>query len=114
MKIINESKSTRVTFTLRQDVCPIIKLIDVPIPVQNKTKYLGIILDKRLSWGPHLKNKRKITNRRLYLFCLLFKSKLHLKYNILLYNTIIRPLWSQGVQIWRSFKPSNIRTIQSF
>lgn len=33
---------------------------------------------------------------------------------MLLYKTIIRPLWSYGVQIWRPVKPSNIRPIQSF
>ncbi|KAL4142644.1 hypothetical protein QTP88_005062 [Uroleucon formosanum] len=65
---INESKSTQVTFTLRHGNCPSIKLNNVNIPVSNETKYLGIILDKRLTWGPHLKNKRKIANSRLHIF----------------------------------------------
>jgi hypothetical protein len=46
---INESKSTQVTFTLRHGSCPLIKLNNVNIPVSNETKYLGIILDKRLT-----------------------------------------------------------------
>jgi len=111
---INESKSTQVTFSLRRDICPLIKLNNITIPVFNETKYLGIILDKRLTWGPHLRNKRKIANIRLHLFRPLLKSKLKLKIKILLYKTIIRPLWSYGIQIWGPAKPSNIRPIQSF
>jgi len=33
---------------------------------------------------------------------------------MLLYNTMIRPVWSYGIQIWGPAKPSNIRPIQSF
>ena len=111
---INESKSTQVTFSLRRDICPLIKLNNITIPVFNETKYLGIILDKHLTWGPQLRNKRKIANFRLHLFRPLLKSKLKLKIKILLYKTIIRPLWSYGIQIWGPAKPSNIRPIQSF
>ncbi|KAL4132531.1 hypothetical protein QTP88_009665 [Uroleucon formosanum] len=111
---INESKSTQVTFTLRHGNCPSIKLNNVNIPVSNETKYLGIILDKRLTWGPHLKNKIKIANSRLHIFRPLLISKLKLKLKILLYKTVIRPLWSYGIQVWGPAKPSNIRPIQSF
>lgn len=102
---INESKSTQVIFTLRHGNCPLIKLNNVNIPVSNETKYIGILLDKRLTWGPHLKNKRKMANSRLHLFRPLLKSKLKLKLKILLYKTVIRPLWFYGIQIWGPAKP---------
>ena len=46
---INESKSSQVTFALRPGTCPTIKLKNKNIPISNETKYLGIILDKRLT-----------------------------------------------------------------
>jgi hypothetical protein len=55
-----------------------------------------------------------MANSRLHLFRPLLKSKLKLKIKILLYKTVIRPLWSYGIQIWGPAKPSNIRPIQSF
>jgi len=33
---------------------------------------------------------------------------------MLLYKTVIRPLWSYGIQVWGPAKPSNIHPIQSF
>jgi len=54
---INKSKSTQATFSLRRDMCSLIKLNNVTIFVFNETKYLGIIFDNRLTWGPQLKNK---------------------------------------------------------
>jgi len=110
---INESKSTQVTFALRPGICPTIKLKNKSIPISNETKYLGIILDKCLTWKPHLQNKRKLANSRLHLFRPLLKSKLKLKTKMILYNTMIRPVWSYGIQIWGTAKPSNIRPIQS-
>lgn len=74
---INENKSSQVTFTLRPGICPTIKLNNKSIPTSNETKYLGIILDKRLTWN--LQNKRKLANSRLHLFRPLLKSKLNLK-----------------------------------
>jgi len=44
-----------------------------------KSKYLGLILEKRLTWGPHLINKRKALNSRLHLLRPLLRSNLSLK-----------------------------------
>jgi hypothetical protein len=71
--------STQVTFTLRHGICPLIKLNNANIPVRNETKYLGILVDKRLTCGSHLKNKRKMANSRLHIFRPLLKSKLKFK-----------------------------------
>lgn len=45
--------------SFRHGIYSLIKLNNDTIPVCNKTKYLGILFDKRLTWGPHLKNKKK-------------------------------------------------------
>lgn len=79
-----------------------------PIPLQHTTKYLGIVIDKRLKWSLHTKYKRKIANRRLHLLKSMFKSNISLKNKISNYKSIIRPIWSYGMQMWGPFKPFNI------
>ena len=83
-------------------------------PVQTEIKYLGITLDKRLTWGPHLKEKRKSANSRLRLLRQFVNSKIPLQNKLIIYKSIIRPVWSYGIAIWGPAKPSNIRPIQVF
>lgn len=80
--------STQINFSFRRDECPLIKLNNVTISVFNETKYLGILLDKRLTWSPRLKNKRKMVNRRLHLFLPFLKSKLKLESSLKYFFTI--------------------------
>lgn len=111
---INDNKSAQVNFSLKKKECPSLKFNNKPIPLHQSTKYLGITLDKRLSWANHTKNKRKQLNSRLHLLRPLLKSKINLKNKILIYKSIIRPIWTYGIQIWGPAKPANIRPIQAF
>jgi len=61
--------------------------------------------------------KTKITlNRRLSLFRNLLgkSSKLKIKTKLTLYNLLLKPIWTYGIQIWGSAEKSNIQTIQVF
>ncbi|CAG7816761.1 unnamed protein product [Allacma fusca] len=42
------------------------------------------------------------------------KSKLSLENKLLLYKSIIRPIWTYGCQLWGTAKGSNIEIIQRF
>lgn len=111
---INVDKSVYVPFTLNKKNMPTPTLQGVPIPSSSQVKYLGMILDKRLTWGPHLKSKRKSLNSRSHLLHPVLKSKLPLHNKILLYKTMLRPIWSYGAQIWGCAKPSQLKTIEAF
>jgi hypothetical protein len=87
---------------------------NIPIPVRTEIKYLDLTLDKKLTWGPHLKEKRKSANNRIHLLYPLLTSKISLQNKLIIYKTIIRPVWSYGITIWGPTKPSNIRPIQAF
>jgi hypothetical protein len=39
-----------VTFTLRKETCPPVKINDCQLPQVEDTKYLGMYLDRRLTW----------------------------------------------------------------
>jgi len=71
---------------------------------------LGILLDKRFTWRPHLKSKRKIRFHSLRPF---LKSKLLIHTKSTLYKSLLRPIWAYGMQIWGCAKPSQVRTIQT-
>jgi hypothetical protein len=50
---INENKSHNITFTLRHNDSPPVFLNEEIIPKINSVKYLGVHLDKRLTWATH-------------------------------------------------------------
>ena len=111
---INESKSSFITFTLRKGPCPLFTMNNIPISSYSNVKYLGLILDNKLTWNPHLKAKRKALNTRFHLLRPLLKSKMNINTKLPIYKSLFRPLWTYGVQLWDAAKPSNTRTIQAF
>jgi hypothetical protein len=113
---INNEKSSHITFTLKQSTVPPVYLNNKVIPSSSNVKYLGMALDKRLTWATHIKQKRLILNaRRRSLFPLIGKqSKINLYTKLLLYKTLLKPIWLYGIQLWGSTKKSNIYKIQTF
>lgn len=111
---INPDKSIYIPFTLKKSIPLPLHFQGIPIPISSEVKYLGVILDKRLTWGPHIKSKRKILNSRLHLLRSILKSKLALHTKIIIYKSLLRPIWAYAIQIWGCAKPSQIRTLQAF
>jgi hypothetical protein len=56
---INEKKSVQIKFSLSIKECYQLSLSNVQISNKNITKYLGVYLDKRLTWAHHTKQKIK-------------------------------------------------------
>lgn len=120
---VNEQKSLHVTFTLNKETCPPVTLNNRVIPQAETAKYLGIHLDQRLTWKTHIWSKRKqlgLKLRNMY-WLLVCRSKLSLNTNniqytnkVLLYKSIITPLWTYGIQLWGSDSNSNIDILERF
>ena len=91
---VNENKSAHVTFTLRKQTCATVILNDIPIPQANEVTYLGIHLDRRLTWRKHINAKKtQIKLKSLQLHWLIGpKSRLQLNHKVLLYNAILKPI----------------------
>jgi hypothetical protein len=112
----NETKSCHVTFTTRRGTCPEVRVNNKAIPQSDSTKYLGVHLDRRLTWRPHIFAKRKsigITVRNMH--SLLGKqSSLSLENKILIYKSVLKPVWTYGIQLWGTTSNSNIEILQRF
>ena len=113
---VNTEKSVHVTFTLRKNECPSLYLNGNRIPKANNVKYLGMHLDKRLTWKDHIKSKREhlnIKTKKMY-WLLNPKSELSLENKVILYKTILKPIWTYGVQLWGTASNSNIEILQRY
>jgi hypothetical protein len=112
----NRSKSTHVTFTNRRETCPVLYINNEPLPEAEDVKYLGIHLDKRLTWHKHISTKQKhlgITLTKLY-WLLGRKFKLNLSNKLLIYKVAIKPIWTYGIQLWGAASTSNIEILEHF
>jgi hypothetical protein len=56
---INQSKSTHITFTVRNQTCPTVQMGCVDLPQKNEVKYLGVHLDKRLTGAQSTSNPKE-------------------------------------------------------
>ena len=113
---VQDEKSTHVTFTLRKENCPPVYMYNKPIPQSEHVKYLGMHLDRRFTWRQHIWMKRKqldMTLRKMY-WILGKKSKLSMENKILLYKSILKPVWTYGIQLWGTASKSNIDILERF
>lgn len=107
-------KSNHITFSLRRGDCPPVKLGNDVLPHCECIKYLGFHLDRRLTWKTHIKHKRnEIILKYKNLHWLLGRnSTLSVDNKLLLYNAIIKPIWTYGIQLWGTASDSNIMCLQ--
>jgi hypothetical protein len=90
----NSSKSTHIAFTTRTATCPKVDIYNEQLPQAEEVKYLGLHLDRRLTWHEHIFAKRKhlgITLSKMY-WLLGRKSKLSINNKLLVYKVILRPI----------------------
>jgi hypothetical protein len=112
----NETKSTHVTFTTRRATCPPVYINDVQLPQSEDVKYLGLHLDRRLTWHKHIFAKRKqlgLTLTKMH-WLLGRQSKLSTTNKLVLYKTILKPIWTYSIQLWGTASTCNIEILERF
>jgi hypothetical protein len=62
---VNETKSDQVTFILKKNACPPVQLNNKQLTQPEEEKYLGIHLDRKLTWRKHISTKRKYLDLKL-------------------------------------------------
>jgi hypothetical protein len=104
----------QVTFTLRKEQCPAVHISTTVIPQSLTAKYLGLHLDSRLTWTQHLAKKKKqidLKVKDLY-WVIGRKSPTSLESKVLLYKTIIKPVWTYGIKLWECASKLHIAKMQ--
>ena len=72
-------------------------------------------LDRRLTWKQHILDKSKQLRDKLKKFySLIGLSNLSTQNKITLYKTVIKPVWTYGIQLWGTASNSNIEILQRF
>jgi hypothetical protein len=90
---------------------PLVHINSVQLPWED-VKYL----DRRLTWHKHIFAKRKqlgIILTKMY-WLLGRKSKLSTCNKLLIYKTILDPVWLNGIQLWGMASASNIEILERF
>lgn len=84
------------------------------VPYADTAKYLGMTLDAKLRWKPHVKKKKEeiqLKYRKMY-WLLGRHSALSIQNKTLLYRQVLAPIWTYGIQLWGCAKQSTRNIIQ--
>ena len=101
---VNPSKTELVLFT-RKTKIPAFRLPRLQgceLPLSDRAKYLGIILDAKLSWNLNIEHRVKKATVAFYTCRKMFGSKWGLSPKMVLwmYTAIVRPILTYGSLVW--------------
>jgi hypothetical protein len=97
-------------------MCRPVHINNVQLPQEEFAKYLGLHIDRRLTWHKHIFVKQKelgIALTKMY-WLLGQKSKLSTSNELLIYKTILKPIWTYGIQLWGTASTSNTEILERF
>lgn len=112
---INPEKTQAIYFTRTYKLPPRLYIAGTPINWGPKAKYLGVTLDKRLTWKHHIKTVvDRMTARKILLDPLLKSPHLSIHNKLLLFKTTIMPIALYASPVWAFAATSNIDKIEKF
>jgi hypothetical protein len=97
-------------------MCPPVHTNNVQLPCADQVKYLGLHLNRKLTWHHHIFTKWKEIGLALTKMYWLpgRSSRISLPNKLLLYKSILKPIWTYGIQLWGTASTSNIETLERF
>ena len=97
---LNLQKTKYILFSKSLETLPInIIFDDTPLEQVSSTKFLGIVVDDKLSWKSHIDNICKLISRNIGIINRL-KAQLPLNSLLMLYSSLISPYLHYGLLIW--------------
>ncbi|GBN54258.1 RNA-directed DNA polymerase from mobile element jockey, partial [Araneus ventricosus] len=114
---INAGKTEAIMFckNIKNLNFPQLKINNIQIPWSQECKYLGVILDRKLTWKPHFlytKKKFRNTARKFYPLISL-NSKMHRDNKMLIYTAYLRPILTYAAPVWGYAAKSNIKILEN-
>ena len=89
-----------------------VELNDVQIPRVEKTKFLGVILDSKLAWKPHIQETEKKISKSIGIISRL-SYMLPTDVLRMLYSTLVLPYLSYCNMVWGSTFQSSLKKLTS-
>jgi Reverse transcriptase (RNA-dependent DNA polymerase)/Endonuclease-reverse transcriptase len=114
---LNASKTTATIYTTKWNECrtPELKLDGVNISWMPVNRYLGLDIDKGLTWATHIKAILKKAHFKLSkLYSLLGSPYLDLTSKLRLYKAILRPSLTYSAPVWSGCSATHIKKLQIF
>ena len=111
---INEEKTAYVLFTAKRRL-PTVELVlnNIILVPTNNVKYLGVTLDKRLTWSTHIHRVRGRALGSLRTLYTLFKSnRLKASTKLVLYQVIVRSAMLYACSVWGAAAHTHLKTLQ--
>jgi hypothetical protein len=91
----NGSKSTHITFSTRRGTCLPVHVNNIHLPRTEEIKYVGLYLDRRLTWHKHIFTKRK-------------QPGIAFNKNALVTRTQIKTLYKQQIPHLQNYTQTNL------
>ncbi|KAL7724356.1 hypothetical protein ACLKA6_003001 [Drosophila palustris] len=113
--LLTGKKSQHATFSLNRGNTTQISLNGTRIQHRPEVKYLGIIIDRRLTWKPHILRTCATVRAKCKKLDWLLRprSGLSLTAKVRLFKAIISPTLTWGLNIWGTACNSSIKKIES-
>lgn len=115
---INNNKTEHIVFTRKFTNTKVFEPLNIDsVKIKQaalQVRYLGVVMDKRLSFIPHIKNLVNKGHQIIRLLYSLLNRNSHLSTNNkkLLYTAIIRPAITYAAPIWCSASKTSINKLQ--
>lgn len=114
MLTVNVSKTNYIIFSPKNKKLsnhPPLIIDNYPINNTDQEKYLGLILDKKLTWQPHIEKIRaKLTALTGSLKSIVRCLPKRVRYTI--YNTLVKPHIEYLTELWGTAPPTTLTTLQ--
>jgi hypothetical protein len=112
---LNAKKSQATLFTVRHRPSPVshVKHNSIKIPFQKSTNYLGVLLDRKLTFGPHTRKSVLKAQARIRNLYPVFTSRSATpKSNTMIYKSYIRPILTYASPCWSQMAPTHHQNLQ--
>ena len=116
INLFHFNKPVHIDFTNKRTEHKPIHINHQAVPYENTAKYLGMTLDAKLRWKPHVKkNQKELTPKYRKMYWLMGRYSALSVYNkLMLYQQVLKPVWTYGIQLCGCTGQSNGNIIQRF
>ena len=109
---VNTTKTNMMVFNFNRSTTfePCVMINGSPLDVIESTKFLGVTIDKHLTWQPHVENLKRKVNSSLFLLKRM-TSLSPLETQIQIFHSLIMSQIFYGITIWGNTSDENIKSI---